>query len=137
MTGTAERDGTTHSSLVVVGLAAASLASWWLWLGLVKRYETDPVTGTTTGPYQPAQVVGCVLTLLVVAVAGGLLTRPWLVVVAMTVPFTVAWSVDAAAHDDSGLWAVGAVLVGAGTAIGTAVCAGAARLVRTALRRGR
>ena len=137
ITRTAERNGATRPLLVAAGLAAASVASWWLWLGIVKRYETDPVTGATTGPYRPWQVVGCVLTLLVIAVVGGLLTRPWLVVVAMTVPFTVAWSVDAARHDDTGLWAVGAILVGMGMTIGTAACAYGARLTRTAARRRR
>jgi hypothetical protein len=137
VTTSAEQPGAGRRLLAPVGLAAATLATWWLWLGTIKRYEVDPVTGATTGPYQPWQVVGCVLTLLVIAVVGGLLTRPWLVVIAMTVPFTVAWSVDAAAHDDSGLWPVGAVLVLAGMAIGTALCGYGARLVRTTIGRRR
>ncbi|MFD0821290.1 hypothetical protein ACFQ0D_23955, partial [Micromonospora zhanjiangensis] len=87
MTNSAEPPGAGHRVLVPVGLAAASLAAWWLWLGTDRRYETDPTTGATTGPYQPWQVAGCVLTLVALAVGGGLLTRPWLVVVAVTVPF--------------------------------------------------
>jgi hypothetical protein len=38
----------------------------------------------------------------------------------MTVAFTVTWSVDAASHDETGLWGVGAMLVLAGMAIGSA-----------------
>jgi hypothetical protein len=131
------RDTSRRGRLVATVGAAATLATWWLWLGTVKRYEADAVTGATSGPYQPWQVVGCVLTLAVVAVLGGLLTRPWIVVVAMTVSFTVAWTVDAAARDDTGLWAVGAILVGVGTAVGSALCAYGARLVGTAVRRRR
>jgi hypothetical protein len=129
--------GATRQLLGLVVLVVATLAAWWLWLGIDTRYQVDPVTGATTGPYEPLQVAGCVLTLLVIAVMGGLLLRPWLVVVAMTVTFTVAWSLSAAAQDDSGLWAVGAVLVAVGMAAGTAVCSFGPRLARTAAERRR
>jgi hypothetical protein len=132
-----KRDGAAGQLLGVLVLVAATLAAWWLWLGSDTRYEVDPVTGSTTGPYEPVQVVGCVLSLLVVAVAGGLLLRPWLVVVVMTVAFTAAWSVAAATRDESGLWVVGAALVAVGMAAGTAACAFGAGLARTAAgRRG-
>lgn len=118
-------------------LIAATFATWWLWLGSDTTYQVDPATGATTGPYEPAQVAGCVLTLLALAVAGGLLLRPWLVVLAMTATFTLAWAVDAAGRDESGLWLVGAVLVFGGMTAGTSVCAFGAWAVRGVVERRR
>jgi hypothetical protein len=72
---------------------------------------------------------GCVLTLALIAAAGGWWLSPWLVAPVMTVAFTAAWARHAASTDSSGLWAVGAALVAIGTAIGsTVVSAGAAWL---------
>lgn len=129
------RNGAMFQLLGAVILAGTTVAVWWLWLGTDTRYEIDPVTGARTGPYEPGQVVGCVLSLLVIAVVGGLLWRPWIVVVAMTVAFTVAWSMAAASEDATGLWGVGAVLVAVGMAGGSAVFSFGARLVRTVIAR--
>ena len=129
------RAGSWAGLLGAVALAGATLLTWWLWLGTDTRYETDPVTGAQTGPYQPAQVIGCVLTLAVLAAVGGLVLRPWIVVVTMTVVFTLAWSIAASRDDDTGLWAVGAVLVAFGMAAGSALFGFGAWLLRTALHR--
>jgi hypothetical protein len=109
------------TALAVTGLAVGSFATWWLWLGRDRTYQVDPDTGVATGPYTTGQVAGCVVTLLVLAVLGSLLLRPWLTTVAMTVPFTAAWSVQAADADDTGLWLVGAVLLIVGMVAGTLV----------------
>jgi hypothetical protein len=119
----------------VPGVAVLTVAAWWLWLGWDTQYQTDPVTGATSGPYEAWQVVGCVLSLAVIAVVGGLLMRPWLVVLAMTGAFTVSWSWAAASTDDSGLWPVGAVLVVIGLGFGSAVVSFGARAVRTVAHR--
>ncbi len=103
-------------------LAALSLAAWWAWLGWDTEYQVDPATGQASGPYTTAQVVACVLTIVVIAAVGGMLVPPWIVVPAMTIPFTVAWAVQAATTDDSGLWVVGAVLLTGGMTAGTAAC---------------
>ncbi|MFI7608417.1 hypothetical protein ACIBTV_25155 [Micromonospora sp. NPDC049366] len=115
----------------VLAVALLSVAAWYAWLGWDTGYREDPVTGTTSGPYQAWQVVGCVLTLLVVFV-GALLAgvRPVLASAALTLAFTAAWTVAAASRDDSGLYAVGAVLLLAGLAAGTAVVAAVVRAVR-------
>jgi hypothetical protein len=56
---------------------------------------------------------------------------PWLVVPAMTLPFTVAYGWRAQTLDDSGLWVVGTTLVLFGMAAGTtAVSVGAHRFRR-------
>ncbi|GAA4576464.1 hypothetical protein GCM10023176_47890 [Micromonospora coerulea] len=111
-------------------LAAATVGTWWAWLGWDTEYTVDPETGATTGPYAAWQVAGCVLTLALLAAVGGWLLGPWVVVPVMTVAFTVAWAAHAASTDDTGLWAVGAVLVLVGTAAGTAVVSVGARLLR-------
>jgi hypothetical protein len=123
----------TRKALGAIGTAAATLAAWWAWLGWDTEYEIDPVTSTQTGPYETWQVVGCVLTLAVLAVVAGLLLPPWLVAVAMTVSFTVAWTAGALASDESGLWVVGAIGVFIGMAVGSTVLSVVAWAVRRAL----
>lgn len=111
---------------------------WLLWLGWDTQYTVDAQTGNTSGPYEPWQVIGCVLTLVLLAALAGTRLSPWLVAPVMTVAFTTAWSWRAASSDDSGLWAVGAVLVLLGMAIGSTLVSLAARRLsrRPAGRRG-
>ena len=116
-------------------LAVATAATWFAWLGWDDEYQVDPATGSSSGPYEAWQVVGCVVTLLVLGLAVGVLFSPWLLAVVPPV-FTVAWTVDAAGSDDSGLFIVGAVLVLVGTSFGAAVVALVAVGLR-ALRRAR
>ncbi|KKJ98562.1 hypothetical protein [Micromonospora sp. HK10] len=120
----------TRSVLGGLLLAAATVGSWLAWLSWETGYRVDPETGATSGPYAVWQVAGCVLTLVLVAALGGWWLGPWLVVPVMTVAFTAAWGVHAAATDDSGLWVVGAALVLIGTAAGSLVVSLAARLLR-------
>ena len=104
-------------------LAAATVATWWLWLGRDTGYQVD-ADGHQTGPYTTAQVAGCVLTLLALLVAAVLLRVPGPVAGAvMTVAFTAAWTAQAAATDETGLFLVGAILVFAGMAAGTSLVA--------------
>lgn len=117
----------------VLGLlvvATSTVAVWWLWLGWDTEYDIDPISQSKSGPYEGWQVAGCVLSLIVVAVVGGWLLRPWAVAATMTVAFTVAWSSRAASVDDSGLWAVGAILVCAGMALGSAAFSYGTRFAR-------
>ena len=110
-------------------VAAATVATWWVWLGRDTEYQID-ANGNTTGPYTTAQVAGCVLTMLVVLVVAVLAgVHPLAAAAAMTVAFTVAWTVQAAFTDDSGLFAVGAILVFAGTATGSTMVALLTRLL--------
>lgn len=111
-------------------VAVLSAACWLAWLGWDTQYRTDPVTGDVSGPYEAWQVAGCALSLLVVAVLAVRALGGWRAVVAVAVPFTLAWVATSAPRDDSGLWAVGAVLVLLGTAAGTAVVALVTRAVR-------
>jgi len=104
-----------------LGIAAAAVAAYWGWLGWDTEYRVDPVTHVESGPYEAWQVIGCVLTLVVVAAVAALVFAPWLVATAVTVGFTGAWVVRAATSDESGLWVVGAIGVFVGTAIGSTV----------------
>ncbi len=102
-------------------LAVLTAGSWAAWMAWDDEYTVDPVTQNSSGPYEPWQVIGCVLTLLAIGIGAALLLRPWTVIVTMTVAFTLAWSYTAASNDDSGLWFVGAVLVAGGMAAGSTV----------------
>jgi len=113
-----------------VALAAATVLTWYLWLGRDTEYQVD-ANGVQSGPYTTGQVAGCVLTLVVLLVAAVLLgVRPLVAAAAMTVAFTAAWTVQAGSTDESGLFVVGAILVFGGMAIGTAVVAIGTHAVR-------
>jgi hypothetical protein len=113
-----------------LALAVATVITWYAWLGRDTEYQVD-ANGVQSGPYTTAQVAGCILTLLVLLVAAILLkVRPGIAAATMTVAFTVAWTAQAAATDDSGLFAVGAILVLAAMAAGTAIVAYATHAIR-------
>jgi hypothetical protein len=102
-------------------LAVMTAATWWAWLGWDDEYQVDPVTGVSSGPYEAWQVVGCVLSLVVLCLAGGALLGAAPTAGVVTVAFTITWAVWAASGDGSGLWLVGAALVFAGLAVGSTV----------------
>lgn len=93
---------------------------WWGWFA----WDTVGVssgTATQSGPYEAWQVAGCAVTWMVLAWLGVKVLRPFLLITALPVGFTAAWILTAALTDDSGLWAVGAILVAGGTLAGNAV----------------
>jgi hypothetical protein len=118
--------------------ASLAVASWYGWLGWDHEYQTDPATGVASGPYEPWQVIGCVLTLIGVSLGAAVLSHPLVPVAVIPLAFTVTWSLDASRQDETGLWGVGALLVFAGTLVGTAVVAAFAAVLRHigATRRG-
>jgi hypothetical protein len=107
-------------------LAAATAAVWFAWLGWDTGYTTDE-TGHTSGPYAVWQVAGCVLSLGVLTALAVRWLHPLMVAATVTIAFTGVWSWWASGSDDSGLWAVGAVLVLGGMSLGSAAVAFAAR----------
>ncbi|MFF0656602.1 hypothetical protein [Micromonospora tulbaghiae] len=111
-------------------LALATAGAWAAWLSWESGWTVDPETGAMSGPYAVWQVAAAVLSLGVLAAAGGWWLNVWLVAPVMTVAFTVPWAVHAASTDDTGLWAVGAALVAIGTTIGTTLVGGAAGWLR-------
>ncbi len=123
---TRKKPNPTLTTLTVVVL---TVVAWWIFLGRDVVREVDPATGNVTGPYGAPQVIACVLVLIALVVVGTLAAPAWVAVLAVAVPFTAAWTIQAQATDDSGLWAVGAVLVLVGTLAGGAVVAVLTRLV--------
>ena len=118
-----------RSLIGAVVLAAATVLTWWLWLGRDTEYQVD-ANGVESGPYTTGQVAGCVLTLLVLLVAAVLLgVRPLIAAAAMTIAFTVAWTAQASS-DETGLFMVGAIMVFVGSAVGTSVVAFATGALR-------
>ncbi|WP_447646398.1 hypothetical protein [Nocardioides zeae] len=101
-------------------------------MGWDDEYQVDPATNEVSGPYEAWQVVGCVLTLLVVGVVAARRWRPFGTALVLPVSFTLAWSVTAASEDDSGLWGVGAVLVLLGTAVASLVVVAVVAAIATA-----
>ncbi|MGI5191567.1 hypothetical protein ACQEVI_25735 [Promicromonospora sp. CA-289599] len=111
-------------------IAALTTATWWT-LGRDTTREVDAATGNVTGPYEAPQVIACVVVLVALVVVGALVLPAWLAVLAVSLPFTAAWTLHASSTDDSGLWAVGAILVLVGTLVGgVVVTAITRRLVR-------
>ncbi len=100
--GAKGRHGSRWRFGVAVLLAGACLGAYWGWLGWDRSYQRDPVTGVASGPYEPWQVVGCVLSLALVAVVAGLVRQGAVAMVVMPIAFTIAWSIPAQASDDSG-----------------------------------
>lgn len=111
----------------LISIAALTLltASCWLaWMAWDDSYYNDPATGTTSGPYQAWQVIGCVLCLIALGVGATIRLAAPLVVAVMSVTFTAAWSVTAASRDETGLWIVGAMLIFVGMLCGATVISG-------------
>lgn len=114
------------TALVTFIIAALTTATWWI-LGRDTTRDIDPVTGDVTGPYEAPQVIACVVVLVGLVVIGALL----LAVLAVSLPFTAAWTIEASSTDDSGLWVVGAALVLIGTLVGGTIVTAVTRgLVR-------
>ncbi|MFI8351415.1 hypothetical protein [Streptomyces sp. NPDC085596] len=103
--------------------AIASAALWAAWLGWDQHRDVHP-DGSTTGPYQPWQVIGLVLTLLVPVCWGALRCDARSVVVGTSAGLTVAAFYDWS-DDSTGLFGVGVtlVLLGSLAATGTVTAA--------------
>ncbi|MGW2094404.1 hypothetical protein [Promicromonospora sukumoe] len=119
----------TSPTLTTLTVVVLTVVAWWIFLGRDVVQDIDPATGNVTGPYEAPQVIACVLVLIALVVVGTLATRAWVAVLAVALPFTVAWTILAQATDDSGLWAVGALLVLLGTLAGGALVAAITRAV--------
>ena len=98
-------------AVLVVVLALSTAACWWGWLAWDNTYQIDPLTGNESGPYEAWQVIGCVVSLVVIGSGAALLLPAWVVIVTMTLAFTAAWTATAQSQDETGLFMVGAVLV--------------------------
>jgi hypothetical protein len=90
-----------------------------------------------SGPYEPWQVVGCVLSVALVAVVAGLVRQAAVAMVVMPIALTIAWSIPAQASDGTGLWGVEAIMILMGMAVGVCVVTLVSAFVRNLLTRDR
>lgn len=108
-------------------LSAAAVAAllWALWLGWDTGYDIDPLTGNSSGPYEPWQVLGLAASVSAQAVWFRTRMRPGLAAASMTAGITAA-AAFSFSQDDSGLAAIGVALIFLGSLTGiSAVLAGA------------
>ncbi|MEV7966961.1 hypothetical protein AB0O34_13390 [Sphaerisporangium sp. NPDC088356] len=91
-------------------LAVATLVNYLAWLGWDQERDVGP-DGGVSGPYQAWQVAGLVIVLAVLAVTAGWRGHPVIGTLAIGGVMWASWTVDAATSDDSGLWAVGALML--------------------------
>jgi hypothetical protein len=117
-------------SLIVLGLAVATLANYLIWLGWDQEKDISP-DGSASGPYQPWQVVGLVLAVVLISAIAGWRGYPWVAGIVPAVVLTLCWSVDAVTDpDNDGLWPVGAIMVAVGAFTGLTIVARLATTVR-------
>ena len=116
-----------------LALAVLAAAMWLAWLGWDDDYYE--VDGVQQGPYRAWQVIGCGLSICVAGVLALIWARRGAVLLAAaaTVGFAVPWGVHAASTDDSGLWAVGLVMLLVGAFVGLVVLLTVVQLVRRPL----
>lgn len=111
----------------------AAVANYAAWLGWDQTRDVHP-DGSTTGPYEAWQVIGLVLVMLIAGAYAAWRWSPTMVVLGMTAGLTFAVSYDWS-DDETGLWAVGAVMVCAGTLMASSLVAGIATLIRQSAQR--
>ncbi|MCC3298425.1 hypothetical protein [Arthrobacter caoxuetaonis] len=115
--------------LAATALVVLSAGLWWGWFGWDTQRDIDPATGASSGPYEWWQICACIVSWAVIAWAGTELLEPAVVIFLMPAAFTASWILSSALTDDSGLWAIGAVLVAAGTLAANALFVGLLRLL--------
>jgi hypothetical protein len=117
-------------ALIVLGLAVATLANYLAWLGWDQKKDISP-DGSISGPYQPWQVVGLVLGVVLISAIGGWRGYPWVASIVTAVVLTLCWSVDAVTDPgNDGLWPVGAITVAVGAFTGLTIVARLATTIR-------
>lgn len=110
-------------------------AVWGAWLGWDHSNYYDAAVGSSQGPYRPAQVVACAVTVGLVTALLALRWNPFVVAAGITVGFWVVWTRQASSADESGLFVVGAILLLGGLVVGTAVAAAVGYALRPLVRR--
>jgi hypothetical protein len=123
---------------VAFGLGAVLGAlTWAAWLGWDRTASYDVVAGTMQKPYVTLQVLGCALTVGLVTAVLAARWHPTAAAIGVTLGFWLVWTLHARAHDASGLYALGSVMLAIGLAAGTTVAAVLGAAVRAAMDAGR
>lgn len=118
--------------VIAVGLLLGA-STWGAWLGWDHTASYDVVTGTIQSPYVTLQVLGCALTVGVVTAVLAARWHPVAGAAGVGLGFWLVWTVDAASRDDTGLFAVGSMMLAVGLVLGTTVAAAVGRGVRSAM----
>ncbi|CAL9483922.1 hypothetical protein SUDANB58_03111 [Streptomyces sp. enrichment culture] len=116
-------------------LAVVASAAWAAWLGWDQQRDVHP-DGSSTGPYEPWQVIGLVLTLLPPVCWAAYRRHLAGAVLGPTAGLTLAALYDWS-DDGSGLFVIGAGLVMAGTFAATAAVTAVTTVITPAGRNGR
>lgn len=103
--------------LAILLLAATAMAGWAAWLGWDQIRDVQP-NGSETGPYQPWQVVGLVLTLLALVCWAASHKYEAAATLGTTTGLTLAAYYDWS-DDGSGLFMIGVIMVMTGTLVVT------------------
>jgi len=129
-------DRPKHLLGVLIVTAGVTLVAFLGWLAWDQQKTRIPGTSNLDGPYDPWQVIGLGVTLVLLAAALTWIGRGWIAVVVIPVVLTAAWSVDAAGDNsaDANLWPIGAAFLGVGSFIGVFVVYALTRLVRRVAR---
>jgi hypothetical protein len=117
---------------LALGMVLGAL-TWAAWLGWDRSPSYDVITDSVQTPYVTLQVLGCALTVAVVTVVLAVRAHPVAGPGGVEVGDRVVWTEDAASQDDTGLFAVGALLLAFGLAAGISLTAATAVGVRTAV----
>jgi len=112
--------GIARELLAALALAALVGIGTWLVFGPGATPIVDRDAGGYTAAAYPV-MLGCGVVLPALTVAATFVVRPLLVVPAVALPFTAAWTAGAASVDESGLWAVGAVIALIGSTVGAVI----------------
>lgn len=98
--------------MVAFATAALSVGAWLAWLGFHAEYKTAPGGSTQTGPYEPWQVIGLALTLVVGVFVAGWVGSPAASAVGGVGGLAFIASYDWGTHPNSdGLWVIGVTLL--------------------------
>lgn len=116
--------GSGAQAWLLASVALLTALAWAGWLGWDTQYDIDPVTGNSSGPYQPWQVIGCVVFLLVLSVVASRWLHPLSVTLALSVSLALSFAVSGATSAEAdGLWIVGAGMVFVGALFTSAIVA--------------
>jgi len=121
---------------VLAATVVITLVAYLGWLAWDQRQTRIPGTSSFEGPYDPWQVIGLAVTLVLLAVVVTWVGRGWVAVVVIPVVLTVAWSIDAAGDNstDANLWPIGAAFLAVGSFLGVVVVYALTRLVKRVAR---
>ena len=121
---------------LTLGVVLGAL-TWAAWLGWDRTASYDVITGTVQKPYVTLQVLGCAVTVGAVTAVLAARWHPVAAAVGVGLGFWVVWTLWAAAHDATGLYLVGALMLAIGLAVGTTMAAAVGVVVRTAVETAR